>query len=138
MSTTGKRMRLVRKHRKLSLNEVSRLTGISKSHLSNVERDLHAMTTSPLVKVADALNVSLDFLLRGGAFPTTGGGSFVEVPEELSMVALELGLPFRSALAILAVHRTLSVYRWEIDETPPSRKYWHDLVARVGSLVEAD
>ena len=47
----------VRENKGISLNELARKTGISKSHLSNIERGEKEPSISILVRIALALNV---------------------------------------------------------------------------------
>lgn len=51
------KIREVRKSKNISLNELSRLTDISKSHLSNIERGEKEPSLSILIRIALALRV---------------------------------------------------------------------------------
>lgn len=59
----GHRLRAVRLHRHLTLAELSRKAGVSKSMLSRIERDDSAPTITTLEKIASALGVDLGHLL---------------------------------------------------------------------------
>lgn len=47
----------VRKRRNLSLEELSRKTGISKSHLNYIEREEKEPSLSMIIRIAVALNI---------------------------------------------------------------------------------
>lgn len=52
-------LRKIRKEKNMSLDELAKLTGISKAHLSYVERNEKEPTISILCMIAKALNVSI-------------------------------------------------------------------------------
>ena len=64
METVGKRLQHVRNLRGLTLDQLAERAGISKSFLSEVEHDRSGITGEKLLRVANALGASLDFLLR--------------------------------------------------------------------------
>ncbi|MFW6164944.1 MAG: helix-turn-helix domain-containing protein [Ralstonia sp.] len=64
----GAKLQALRQARKLSLDELSKLAGVSKSMLSQVERNLANPTVAVLWRLATALGVGLaDFLSPEGA-----------------------------------------------------------------------
>jgi transcriptional regulator with XRE-family HTH domain len=73
----GSRIRAYRKRKKLSLNELARLTGIAASNLSSIELNKSSPTLSTLLKIAGAFNarasVFLDDLLYPSASLTRQG-----------------------------------------------------------------
>ncbi|MDW3683686.1 XRE family transcriptional regulator [Cupriavidus sp. CV2] len=62
----GARLQLLRQARKLSLDELSRRAGVSKSMLSQVERNLANPTVAVLWRLANALGIGLAEFLSGG------------------------------------------------------------------------
>lgn len=56
------RVRELRRERGWSLDELSQRTGVSKSHLSSVERGMKSPTIAIARKIAEVLGVSLDRL----------------------------------------------------------------------------
>jgi len=64
----GTALQALRQSQQLSLDELSRRAGVSKSMLSQIERNLANPTVAVLWRLANALGVSLtDFLENGGA-----------------------------------------------------------------------
>jgi XRE family transcriptional regulator, master regulator for biofilm formation len=64
----GKNIKEIRKRRGLSLSELSERSGISKSYISNIERNLHQNPSIQIVnKIASVLKVDLEELLVSGA-----------------------------------------------------------------------
>jgi XRE family transcriptional regulator, master regulator for biofilm formation len=63
----GKNIYELRRNRGLSLSELSERSGISKSYLSNIERDVHKNPSIQILeKISDVLNVDLMNLLVPG------------------------------------------------------------------------
>lgn len=63
----GKNIYELRRRRGLSLSELSERSGISKSYLSNIERDVHKNPSIQIIeKISDVLNVDLKALLKPG------------------------------------------------------------------------
>jgi transcriptional regulator with XRE-family HTH domain len=62
--TLGENIRSIRKNQCMIIQKMSELTGLSKSTISEVERDLSSPTISTLTKIADALNIKTSTLLQ--------------------------------------------------------------------------
>ncbi|MWL90060.1 MULTISPECIES: helix-turn-helix domain-containing protein [unclassified Cupriavidus] len=66
----GSTLQALRQSQQLSLDDLSRRAGVSKSMLSQIERNLANPTVAVLWRLANALGVSLaDFLAQGGSAP---------------------------------------------------------------------
>lgn len=63
----GKRVRLLRLVRELSQDELARAAGMSRSFVSLIEKGSHGVNVIRLLRLADALAVSLPELLDLGA-----------------------------------------------------------------------
>lgn len=63
----GERIRQLRSEQQLSLEQLSALTGISRSMLSEIERDAKSPTLRTLTQLASGLEVNLGALLGEGA-----------------------------------------------------------------------
>jgi transcriptional regulator with XRE-family HTH domain len=63
--TIGERLKDIRISRNLSLDEVSRLTGVSKPMLGQIERGQSIPTITTLWKIATGLKTPLSFFLEG-------------------------------------------------------------------------
>lgn len=60
----GARLKELRKEKRLTLKELSDITGLSMGFLSNVERGINSPTISSLQKICAALNITLVELLQ--------------------------------------------------------------------------
>lgn len=52
----------IRKEKQISLEQLSKASGISKSHLSYIERQEKEPTITVLIKIAKALNIDIEDL----------------------------------------------------------------------------
>lgn len=74
----GSALQALRQSQQLSLDDLSRRAGVSKSMLSQIERNLANPTVAVLWRLANALGVSLaDFLAQGAATPPAPAVSVV-------------------------------------------------------------
>lgn len=92
--TLGQRVRALRKKQKLSLNDLARLSGVSKGYLSQVERSLTVRPSAlTIFSIAEALGTTVGELFDGR--PEGGVDSSVgpDLPEALREFAQEAELP---------------------------------------------
>lgn len=59
----GRKIRTIRTSKGLTLDQLSKLSGVSKSRLSDLENGLGSPTIATLQKIAKALRVSIEDLL---------------------------------------------------------------------------
>jgi transcriptional regulator with XRE-family HTH domain len=59
----GKRVKIARIERDISQQELAALTGLRQSHVSLIENDRHDPSASAVRALAEALDVSADYLL---------------------------------------------------------------------------
>jgi len=90
----GARIRLYRKKKRLSLTDLSRLTGIAASNLSSIELSKTSPTLNTLIKIADAFEMQvgafLDEMLYGTAVfcPAVAARHKADQAEGVSIAAL--------------------------------------------------
>lgn len=89
----GKKIAEIRKQRGYTLSELADLARISKSYLSNIERNLHKNPSLEImIRIADVLNVELAALLNPGSVQTTDffiEQEWVDFISELKEVGME-------------------------------------------------
>ena len=135
MTTVGGRIRHVREERKLTQDRLAELTGISKGFISDAENDKRNMSSQNLLKIADVLNASLEFLLRGShdsRGPQTPEA--IVIPPELSTAAEELKLSYAEALELLAAHRSVVAKRSNQGVRPLTAEDWKELYRTIKSI----
>lgn len=110
MATTGDRIREVREQRGMTQDQLAEAANISKGFLSEVENNKRNISSDNLLRIANVLGASADYLLRG----ETKGPIHREpvvIPPELSQAAGELGLSYAQTLETLEAHNSVVARR---------------------------
>jgi transcriptional regulator with XRE-family HTH domain len=111
MPSTGDRIREIREHRHMTQEELAGAAGISKGFLSDVENDKRKISSEGLLRIANSLGASIDFLLRGETRETALQDEPIRIPPELSRAAQELRLSYSDTLELLEAHRSVIARR---------------------------
>lgn len=88
MNTLGERLKFLRTQLKLSQDEVSQGTGISRSNISKIESNSLSPTAPAIAALSKFLNISADWLLTGESF--TQNGSFGFLNEQKNPVSYDI------------------------------------------------
>ena len=136
IDTVGHRLQYVRTQRGLTLDKLADLAGVSKSFIWEVEHDNSGISGARLLRIANALGASLEFLLRGEPAHEDYQPPAIEIPWELGELAEELGLSYRRTLAILDVDRSIVARRNSGKREPKSKDDWLELYESVKKYLE--
>lgn len=134
--SVGSRIRYVRTQKGLTLEQLAEKAGISKSFLWEVEQDRSDIGGEKLLRVANVLGASLDFLLRGEPAPEDYRPPVIEIPGELSDLAEESGLTYQQTLALLDIDRSIMARRSTKTREPRTKEYWQRLYERIKPFLE--
>jgi len=110
MPTIGDRIREIREELEITQERLAERAGLSKGFLSDVENNKRNVSSENLLKIANVLGASVDFLLRG----ETGEVSVSEpvvIPPELSQAAEELELSYAATIELLEAHKSVIARR---------------------------
>ena len=109
----GNRLSLLRKRRNMTLDDLSAKSGVSKSILSQIERNLSNPTVATISRIAEALDEKLsDFFLKIEVEET----SSIESSKETPSITSKDGL---CELNILGAGETVNWLQWYILEMKP-------------------
>ena len=134
--SVGERLRYVREQQGLSLDRLAERAELSKSFLSEVENDKSGISGERLLKVANVLGASLDYLLRGERTPGMEGPRSVEIPKELGELAEELLLTYGKTVALLEVNQSLVARRRRSGRPHMSKDDWRQLYDGLKPFLE--
>ena len=135
--TVGQRLQYIRTNKGLTLDQLAERVGISKSFLWEVEHDNSGISGEKLLRVANALSASLDFILRGEPSPENyQGPPVVEIPSELSDMAEEQGLTYKKTLALLEIEKSIIARRSTKGHSRKSKEDWLKLYNGVKPFLE--
>lgn len=110
MPTVGERIRDVREKRGMTQDKLAEAADISKSFLSEIENDKSNVGAQILLRVANALGASVDYLLQG-AVREQNEKEPVVIPPNLSRAAEELNLSYAETRELLDAHNSVIARR---------------------------
>jgi transcriptional regulator with XRE-family HTH domain len=110
MANTGDRIRAIREKRGLTQDQLAEKAKISTGFLSDVETGKRNVSSENLLKIANALGASADYLLRGETREAIQRQPVV-IPPELSEAAGDLGLSYIQTLETLEAHNSVVARR---------------------------
>ena len=83
------------------------------------------MSSQNILKIANELNASLDYLLRGADMPPNPEP--VTIPAELTQLARDMNLSFTQTEALLAAHRSVIARRSNEERKTPTAEDWKEM-----------
>ena len=111
MSTTGDRIREIREKRRMSQDQLATAAKISKGFLSDVENNKANISSQNLLRIANHLGASVDYLLKGETKETSSPRESVVIPPELSEAAEQLRLSYADTIELLEAHNSVVARR---------------------------
>jgi transcriptional regulator with XRE-family HTH domain len=127
MANAGDRVKTAREQRRWTQEQLADAAGISKGFLSDVENNKRNISSESALKIADALGISLDYLLRGESGRPERQREPVRIPPELSDAAEDLGLTYSETLTLLEAHEAVVARRSAKSLHAPSAEEWKKL-----------
>jgi transcriptional regulator with XRE-family HTH domain len=126
MPTVGDRIREIRDDMQMNQDRLADSAGISKGFLSDVENNKRNISSENLLKIANVLGASVDYLLRGEVSEVTSTEPVV-IPPELSQAAEELELSYSATVELLETHKSVIARRSNKGLRKFSVEDWKDL-----------
>lgn len=133
MGTTGDRIREIREAKGLTQDQLSEMAGLSKGFLSDVEHNNKNLSSQGLLRIANALGASVDYLLRGETQEFSNNKEIV-IPPYLSEAAEDLGLSYSETLELLNAQQSVIARRSKKSVKELSVKDWknfHEAIKKV-------
>lgn len=126
MATTGERIKQIREKKGLTQDQLAEAAGISKGFLSDVENNNKNISSQSLLRLANALGASVDYLLQGAARETVEKEPVV-IPPELSEAAEQLKLSYAETLELLDAYKSVVARRSSKSQRQFSLEDWKNL-----------
>lgn len=127
MATAGDRIRDFRKDLGWTLDKLADKTKLSKGFLSDIESNKRNASTETVLKIANVMGASLDYLLRGEQTKATRNREPVQIPSTLSIFAEEEHLTYTETLTLLETHGAVIARRSSESIKPPTVEDWRRL-----------
>jgi repressor LexA len=134
MATAGDRIRDFRKDLGWTLDKLADKTKLSKGFLSDIESNKRNASTETVLKIANAMGASLDYLLRGEQTKATRNREPVQIPSTLSIFAEEESLTYTETLTLLETHGAVIARRSSESIKPPTVEDWRKLYNAIKSV----
>lgn len=124
MPGVGDRIREIREAKKLTQDQLAGKAGISKGFLSEIENDKRNVSSEYLLRIANSLCASVDYLLRGTTDVSNGNKEPTVIPSELSEAARTLKLSYAQTVELLEAHRSVVARRSMKQSKPFTAEDW--------------
>jgi transcriptional regulator with XRE-family HTH domain len=112
MPSVGDRIREIREIKKLTQDQLAEKAAMSKGFLSEIENGKRNVSSEYLLRIANSLGASVDYLLRGTTdLPDNATKEPVVIPPELSDAAEKLNLSYVETVELLEAHRSVIAKR---------------------------
>jgi transcriptional regulator with XRE-family HTH domain len=132
----GERIKLVREELGWTQDELATKAKISKSFLSDVERGERDISSEYLLRVANALGASTDFLLRGEETPRKR--EQIVIPTELAQAGEQLKLTWGETLTLLRAHESVVARRTDKATKKPTVEDWITLYNALKNIYDGE
>jgi transcriptional regulator with XRE-family HTH domain len=110
MPTVGERIREIREKRGMTQENLAKAAGLSKSFLSEVENDKSNISSQMLLRIANELGASMDYLLDGKVKEALEREPVV-IPSALSEYAEKMNLTYAQTRELLDAHNSVIARR---------------------------
>lgn len=136
MNTVGERIKKIRMSMNLTQEQLSQQASLSKSFLSDIENNKTRVSGDNLLKIAEVLGASLDYLMKGDAGKKREEPQTIEFPVELSKAAEELEISYRETLMLLDVQKSIVARRSSKQNRKMQKDDWKQLFQKVRIYME--
>jgi len=128
----------LRNARHWTQDELAKRTGISKSFLSEIENGHTVPGGERLLRLAEALGTSTDYLLRGQAFAANDTGDVpVAIPPDLAELAAAKGWSFLATERLARAQKSFVARRSRAAQKPWARADWEHLYEAVKEYLDS-
>jgi len=131
----GAGIRKIRTDKGITGQELARLSKISATYLSEVERGLSDVSGEKLIRIAEALCVDIQDLISSGQTTVTNGEN-ISIPLALSEAAEELHLSFRNTVRLLQGAQSLTARRSSESQAEWAKEEWVNFYEKVKFILE--
>jgi transcriptional regulator with XRE-family HTH domain len=138
MPTIGERIKETREELGWTQEKLAEESKISKGFLSDVENNKRDISSTNVLKIADAMGASLEYLLRGEESKQREKREPERIPLELSKAAEELNLSYSDTLTLRDTYRSMIARRSKKSLKPPTVKEWKELYELIKRAVPPD
>jgi transcriptional regulator with XRE-family HTH domain len=126
MPSVGDRIKEIREDRNWTQDRLAEVSGISKGYVSEIENNKPNPSSESVLRIANALGASIDYLLRGVESPRIANREPVMIPPALADAAVQLKLSYAETVELLEAHKSIIARRSTRDIKSFESKDWID------------
>lgn len=135
VETLGERVRRLRQEKRWTQDNLATEAGVSKSFISEIENDASSPRGPVLVRLANALDASLDYLMTGRN-PEAAKRTHVEIPTELASLANRRGFTFQHVSLLLEFYSSIEARRRDEGDRNLTEREWEEFYDAVAPHIE--
>ncbi|MEQ1841811.1 MAG: helix-turn-helix transcriptional regulator [Verrucomicrobiales bacterium] len=135
-ATPGQRIKATRIERKMTQEKLVQLAGISVGFLSDLENDKTNVGADKLLDIAEALDVSLDYLMKGEDSNQPPKMMALELPASLVRLADRAGLTVTQVRQLMGMRQQLIGFRSDTKNTDLESFDWEKLYVSVKDFLK--
>jgi transcriptional regulator with XRE-family HTH domain len=133
----GDRIKALRTERKLTQEQLAKAAGISIGFLSDVETGNSKIGADKLLDLAEALDVTLDYLMKGEVTAASASKSVpLELPAALVRTAEKWQLTVNQARRLMSMQQQIVGFRNDNKSTDLESFDWDTLYRSVKNLIQ--
>ncbi|MCA1617790.1 MAG: helix-turn-helix domain-containing protein [Acidobacteria bacterium] len=137
MPTIGDRIKEIREDFGWTQEKLAEEAGLSKGFLSDVENNKRDISSTNVLKIANALGASLEYLMRGEEKKQETREP-IQIPVALSKAAEDLDLSYSETLTLRDTYNSIIARRSSKSLKPPTVEEWKHLYKVIKKAVPPD
>lgn len=138
MATIGDRIKETREKLDWTQERLASESRLSKGFLSDVENNKRDISSTNVLKIANAMGASLEYLMRGEVENTHWEREPVQFPSTLSRAAMQHGWTYQETLTLLETHNSVVARRSNRSIKPPTEEEWKQLFDLISTCYPYD
>jgi transcriptional regulator with XRE-family HTH domain len=135
MPTIGDRIKEIRERRGWTQEKLADEASISKGFLSDVENNKRDISSTNVLKIANAMGASLEYLMRGEEGKEEEKREPIQIPPELSRAAEDLNLSYSDTLTVRDTYNSVIARRSNKSLKPPTVEEWKQLYELIKKVL---
>lgn len=134
--TVGDRIRARRMDLAWTQDALAAKADISKGFLSDLENGKREVGAANLLKIAQALSVTLDYLMKGDGGKHEAPGADLKIPAKLAELAEQEHLSFAQTVTLLNMQSQIVAHRSSFKPQDPEHVDWRKFYSAVKEYLK--
>lgn len=132
----GERIRHILKQKEWTQDRLAQETKLSKSFLSAVINNNTKISGENLLKIANHLGTTLDYLMKGSRLKEYSENYSIEIPNPLAEIAEEENLSYLTVISLLEANSSLQARRNSQERQEFTKEDWRSFYFKLKNYLE--